>query len=56
MAAITVQFEIGPATRELIERLVGRTAVQLELGPKTLETIREAVREERRGGNKATPR
>ena len=48
MAAFTVQFEIGPETRALIERLVGKAAVQLELGPSTRELAAELVREERR--------
>jgi hypothetical protein len=44
---ITVQFELGPETRELIERLVARAAMELELGPKTRGVIEALVREER---------
>jgi ABC-type histidine transport system ATPase subunit len=43
LAAITLQFAVGPETRELIERLAGRVAVQVELGPKTLEVIEEFI-------------
>lgn len=48
MASFTVQFEIGPETRALIERLVGKTAVQLELGPMTRELVAALVRAKRR--------
>jgi hypothetical protein len=44
LAAITLQFEVGPQTRELIERLAGRVMVQVELGPKTRELIEEFIR------------
>jgi hypothetical protein len=44
LAAITLQFEVGPETRELIERLAGRVMVQVELGPKTRELIEEFIR------------
>ena len=47
MAVFTVQFELGPETRALIERLVGKTGVQVELGPKTLEVAAELLRERR---------
>ena len=47
MATFTVEFEIGPQTRALIERLVGKLAVQIELGPRSLEALREAARRER---------
>jgi hypothetical protein len=53
MAAITLQFEVGPETRELIERLAGKLSVEIELGPKTLEVI-EAFR--KRGSSHAAPR
>jgi hypothetical protein len=43
LAAITVQFEVGPETRELIERLGGKMSVQVELGPKTREVLEEFI-------------
>ena len=49
LASFTVQFEIGPETRKLIERIVERSAVQLELGPRTLETVRDVLLRERDG-------
>ena len=52
MAAITLQFEVGPETRELIERLAGKLSVEVELGPKTREVI-EAFR--KRGSSHAAP-
>ena len=39
MAAITVQVELGPDTRELIERVVESATMELELGPKTREVL-----------------
>jgi hypothetical protein len=44
LAAITVQFEVGPETRELIERLAGKLIVQVELGPNTREVLEEFIR------------
>jgi hypothetical protein len=44
LAAITLQVEIGPETRELIEQLAGRVTVHVELGPKTRELIEEFIR------------
>jgi hypothetical protein len=35
----TVQLEIGPETRALIERVTTNMVVQVELGPKTRKTI-----------------
>lgn len=40
LATFTVQFELGPETRALIERLVGRSGIEIELGPKTRELVR----------------
>jgi hypothetical protein len=45
LASFTVQFEVGPETRALIERLVG-TPVQLELGPKTRDLLEELLRQQ----------
>jgi hypothetical protein len=44
LAAITLQFEVGPETRDLLERLAGQVVVQVELGPKTREVIKEFIR------------
>ena len=49
MAVITVQFELGPKTLAVIERLIGRAAMQLELGPETRELIDGLVRERAKG-------
>ena len=43
MAAITLQFEVGPETRELIEQLAGKVMVQVELGPKTRELVEDFI-------------
>jgi hypothetical protein len=40
MTLFTVQLELGPETRAMIERVAATTVVQLELGPKTRETIK----------------
>jgi hypothetical protein len=44
MAAIRLQFEVGPQTRELIERLAGKVMVQIELGPETRKLIEDYMR------------
>ena len=44
LAAITLQFEVGPQTRALIERLAGKVIVEVELGPKTRKVIEEFLR------------
>jgi hypothetical protein len=36
----TVQLEIGPETRAMIERVSANAVMHLELGPKTREMIR----------------
>jgi hypothetical protein len=36
----TVQLEIGPETRAMIERVSANAVMHLELGPKTLEMIK----------------
>jgi hypothetical protein len=50
---MTLQFEVGPETRELIERLAGKMIVQVELGPETRELITEFIRK-RESGTRAT--
>jgi hypothetical protein len=39
----TVQLELGPETRAMIERVAANAAMHLELGPKTRETIKALV-------------
>ncbi len=39
MTLFTVQLEVGPETRSMIERVATNVLVRLELGPKTLKTI-----------------
>jgi hypothetical protein len=36
----TVQLELGPETRAMVERLATNTRVQFEFGPKTLATLK----------------
>jgi hypothetical protein len=36
----TVQLELGPETRSMIERLAKHAAMHLEFGPKTRETLK----------------
>jgi hypothetical protein len=48
MAAITLQFEVGPETRALIERLAGKVIVEVEFGPRRQrieEFLRKALSE-----------
>jgi hypothetical protein len=52
MAAITLEFEVGPETREFIERLAQTVIVQIELGPKTREVIEAFAR---RDASKSRP-
>jgi hypothetical protein len=40
MTLFTVQLELGPETRAMIERVAANTVMHLELGPKTRETIK----------------
>ena len=40
MTLFTVQLELGPETRAMIEKVAAKTVIQLELGPKTRETIK----------------
>ena len=39
MTLFTVQLEVGPETRAMIERIARGAAMELELGPHTRETI-----------------
>ena len=39
MNLFTVQLELGPETRAMIERLAANTVMKLELGPKTIEAL-----------------
>ena len=61
MGLFTIEFEIGPETRGMIERIATETlatidriatttAVQFELGPKTRETIGTLGMASKQGG------
>ena len=53
MAIITVQFELGPETRALLERLMGRAAIEVELGERTRDLLDDLVEGVRpRGGQR----
>ena len=40
MTLFTVQLELGPETRAMIERVAANAVMHLELGPKTREIIK----------------
>lgn len=40
MTLFTVQFELGPETRAMVERLATNTRVHFEFGPKTLAALK----------------
>lgn len=40
MTLFTVQLELGPETRAMVERVATTAAVNFEFGPKTLETLK----------------
>jgi hypothetical protein len=42
---MTLQVEVGPETRALIEKLAATVMMQVELGPKTRELIEEFSRQ-----------
>ena len=46
LATFTVQLEIGPETRALIERLIGEAALEIELGPETREILDRFVEQD----------
>jgi hypothetical protein len=39
----TVQLELGPETRAMIERVAAKAVMHLELSPKTRETIKAVL-------------
>jgi hypothetical protein len=39
----SVQLELGPETRAMIERVAANAVMHLELGPKTRETIKAVL-------------
>jgi hypothetical protein len=41
---MTLQFEVGPETRALIERVAGKVVVEIELGPNAREVLEELTR------------
>jgi hypothetical protein len=50
MGLFTIELEIGPETRAMIEKLATTALLQLELGPKTRRTIAEKVSVPAKGG------
>jgi hypothetical protein len=46
----TVQLELGPETRAMVERLATTTSVQFEFGPKTLATLKNLFPKDKREG------
>ena len=40
MTLFTIQLELGPETRKMVERVAKKVLVQLEVGPKTREFVR----------------
>jgi hypothetical protein len=53
MTLFTVQLELGPETRAMIERVAANTVMQLELGPKTRETIKALLPGESKEGDES---
>jgi hypothetical protein len=53
MTLFTVQLELGPETRAMIERVAANTVMQLELGPKTRETIKALLPGEPKEGGES---
>jgi hypothetical protein len=45
MSLFTIQLELGPETRAMVERVAAKAVVHFELGPKTRETIKRLVPE-----------
>ena len=43
MTLFSVQLELGPETRAMIERVAANAVMHLELGPKTRETIKAVL-------------
>ena len=43
MTLFTVQLELGPETRAMIERVAANAVMQLELGPETRETLKAVL-------------
>jgi hypothetical protein len=43
----SVQLELGPETRAMIERVAANSMMQLELGPKTRETLKALLPHEK---------
>ena len=50
MTLFTVQLELGPETRAMVERLATNTRVHFELGPKTLAVKSLFPKENKREG------
>ena len=39
MGLFTIEFELGPQTRAMVERVAATAVMRVELGPETLKTI-----------------
>jgi hypothetical protein len=50
MTLFTVQLELGPETRAMVERVAKTATVRFEFGPKTLETLMSVFPNKRDGG------
>jgi hypothetical protein len=50
MTLFTVQLELGPETRAMVERVAKTATVGFELGPKTLEALVSVFPNKRDGG------
>jgi hypothetical protein len=52
MTLFSVELELGPETRAMVERLVANTTVtiDLEFGPKTLATVKSLFPEDTKKG------
>jgi hypothetical protein len=50
MTLFTVQLELGPETRAMVERVAKTAAVKFEFGPKTLETLKSVFPNTEDGG------
>lgn len=43
MNLFTVQLELGPETRAMIEKVAASSTLNFELGPRTLETMKSLL-------------
>jgi hypothetical protein len=50
MTLFTVQLELGPETRAMVERVAKTATVKFEFGPRTLETLMSIFPNKQDGG------